>query len=167
VRAIRFVVFALALVLASRPAPAGEQRPFMRGSWQELRQEHSGHKLVVHFWGLTCGPCLTELPRWAQFIRERPKLDIVLIAADPVVMEPDAIAAALAKAGLGGAESWVFADPFTDRLAYEIDPQWAGELPYTVLISDDGSAMSVLGAADFSRLRDWAGRRASGPPKDK
>jgi hypothetical protein len=98
------------------------------------------------------------LPRWAQFIRERPELDVVLVAADPVVTEPDAIGAALAKAGLAEAESWVFADPFTDRLAYEIDPRWGGELPYTVLLGGDGSARGVLGAADFSRLRDWVGR---------
>ena len=145
-------------MLVAQPAPAGEQRPFVRGSWQELRQEHSGRSVVVHFWGLTCGPCLAELPRWAHFIREQPELDVVMIAADPVVAEPEAIASALAKAGVAAAESWVFADPFTERLTYEIDPRWAGELPYTVLIRSDGAVKGWLGAADFSQLREWADR---------
>jgi thiol-disulfide isomerase/thioredoxin len=152
-------VLALVLTLASSlPCLAGEQRPFVRGSWQELRQEHAGHDIVVHFWGITCGPCLAELPRWGQFIHERPDLDVVMVAADPVVVDADTITATLAKAGLAAAESWMFADPFTERLAYEIDPRWAGELPYTLLIRD-GAVKGVLGAADFTQLRDWAGRR--------
>jgi hypothetical protein len=110
---------------------------------------------------------LAELPRWAGFIRERPKLDVVLVAADPVVAEPDATTAALSKAGLAAAEGWVFADPFTERLVYEIDPRWAGELPYTLLIRGDGAVKELLGAVDFSQLRDWADRQAAGGSTDK
>ena len=149
-------------MLVSQPAPAAEQRSFSRGSWQELRQEHSGRSLVVHFWGITCGPCLVELPNWARFIRERPELDVIMVAADPVVAEPGATAAALSKAGLAAVENWIFSDPFTERLAYEVDPQWVGELPYTLLIRSDGSAKAILGAVDFSEIRDWADRQ-TGP----
>ncbi len=117
---------------------------------------------MVHFWGITCGPCLVELPNWARFIRERPELDVIMVAADPVVAEPGATAAALSKAGLAAVENWIFSDPFTERLAYEVDPQWAGELPYTLLIRSDGSAKAILGAVDFSEIRDWADRQ-TGP----
>jgi thiol-disulfide isomerase/thioredoxin len=151
---------ALLLMLGASPALADDPRPFLRGSWQEVRQEHGGRPVVVHFWGLTCGPCLAELPAWGRFIRETPGLGVVMIAADPVVDEPGAIAAAISRAGLASTESWMFADPFAERLAYEIDPQWAGELPYTLLIRSDGSAKAILGAVDFSEIRDWADRQA-------
>lgn len=157
-------VLALVPMLVSQPAPAAEQRPFLRGSWRELRHEHGDRNVVVHFWGLTCGACLAELPHWARLIRERPELDVVMVAADPVVAEPSAITAAFSRAGLAAAESWMFADPFTERLAYEVDPRWAGKLPYTLLIRSDGTVKGSLGTADFSQLRDWADHQAAGAP---
>jgi thiol-disulfide isomerase/thioredoxin len=154
-------------MLVSPSAMAGEQRPFVRGSWQDLRQEHAGHDVVVHFWGITCGPCLAELPRWAQFMRERPELDVVMVAVDPVIVDAGTITAALSKAGLEAPESWMFADPFSERLAFEVDPRWAGELPYTLLIRRDGLVKASLGAADFSELRNWADHhRDQGSPEE-
>jgi thiol-disulfide isomerase/thioredoxin len=155
-------MLAVVLMLAARPALAEELRPFERGSWQELRLQHSGRPVVVHFWGITCGPCLSELPAWGQLMREEPSVSVVMIAADPVVVEPRAIATTLSNAGLSQAESWRFADAFTERLAYEVDPQWAGELPYTLLIGTDGRVKSMLGATDFSELRAWAYQEARG-----
>src|SRR6267142_1069357 len=103
--------FVLLLLLLSSSALAEEPQPFVRGSWHELRKEHAGRPMIVHFWGVTCGPCLVELPRWGEFIREKPGVDIVMVAADPVAGEPGIIAGVLAKAGCAPAESWMFADP--------------------------------------------------------
>jgi thiol-disulfide isomerase/thioredoxin len=160
-------ILAIIQMLISFPVLASDPRPFVQGSWQELRQEHSGRPMVVHFWGLTCGPCLIELPQWGKLLRERPNLDIVMIAADPVLDEPGAINGALSRAGCTGVESWMFADGFTERLIYEVDPQWAGELPYTLLIGRDGSETTKLGAVDFSEIRNWAGRQSRETPPDR
>ncbi len=60
----------------------------------------------------------------------------------------------------------MFADRFTERLAYEVDPQWAGELPYTLLVGRDNSVKPMLGAVDFPALYDWADHEvAGGSPK--
>jgi thiol-disulfide isomerase/thioredoxin len=157
--------FVLLLLLLSSPALAQGPQPFVRGSWQELRHEHAGRPIIVHFWGLTCGPCLVELPRWGEFISDKPGVDVVMVAADLVVGERKAIAGVLAKAGCAAAESWMFADPFTERLAYEVDPSWAGELPYTLLVRADGSVTAILGEVNFSELHAWVAeqsRRATG-----
>jgi thiol-disulfide isomerase/thioredoxin len=157
--------FVLLLLLLSSPALAEEPQAFVRGSWQGLRQEHTGRPMIVHFWGVTCGPCLAELPRWGEFISEKSGVDVVMVAADPVAGERKAIAGVLAKAGCAAAESWMFADPFTDRLAYEVDPSWAGELPYTLLVGANGSATAILGEVNFSELHAWIveqARRATG-----
>jgi thiol-disulfide isomerase/thioredoxin len=151
---------ALSLMLAAAPALAADPLPFGKGSWQELRQQHAGRPAIVHFWGLTCGPCLVELPQWGRFAQSVTGIDIVMVAADPVPEPPADLAASLAKAGLGKAESWAFADPFTERLEYEIDPNWRGELPLTVLLGRDGSVTSTtLGTVNFAELRAWVERQ--------
>jgi thiol-disulfide isomerase/thioredoxin len=137
-----------------RPTRA-ETGSFGRGSWQALLDAHAQRPLIVHFWGLTCGPCLAELPAWGAFARSRPKADLVLVAADPVPEPADRIAATLTQAGLSGAESWSFDGRFPSRLYFEVDPSWAGELPRTVLRGIGGTQESWIGTADFSRVTAW------------
>src|ERR1700761_1964278 len=122
---MRWICLALAL-LAAPPASA-EPRPFVQGSWQALRNLHQGHPTVVHFWGLTCAPCMVEMPRWAELAKTDPWLDLVLVDADPVGQDPNADAPMLKKMGLVDTESWRFADAFSEKLRFEIDPKWHGE----------------------------------------
>jgi len=143
----------LLALFAACPAFAGEDRPFVRGSWQELRQLHQGKPTIVHFWGITCAPCMVEMPRWAKLAETDRKLDLVLVDADPVGETADA--PMLAKMGLVDMESWRFADDFTERLRYEIDPKWHGELPLTLLVGRDGGVRKIIGSADFAEVRQW------------
>jgi thiol-disulfide isomerase/thioredoxin len=146
----------LALLLLAGPAAADDTpQPFGRGSWQALRAAHAGKPTIVHIWGLTCAPCLVEMPQWAKLKREHKGLDLVLIAADPVPEDPGRAAGTLAGAGLTGVESWIFADRFAERLRYEIDPRWRGELPVTVLIDRAGTVTTMPGVADMAQVRAW------------
>ena len=43
----------------------------------------------------------------------------------------------------------MFADLFAERLTYEIEPQWGGELPTHCSLAADGSVSTKLGAVDF------------------
>jgi hypothetical protein len=79
----------------------------------------------------------------------------VLIAADPLPQEPERVAATLTQADLGSSESWSFTDRFYERLRYEIDPAWAGELPRTVMIDGDGKTTVLPGVADLAEVRAW------------
>lgn len=117
---------------------------------------------MIHFWGLTCAPCLVEMPLWGRLKAERPDLRLVLLAADPVQQDSTRVTATLAKAGLGGVESWNFTDRFYERLRYEIDPAWAGELPRTVMIAADGTITVLAGVADLAQVRAWLDAQAKG-----
>src|SRR5260370_41707012 len=108
-------------------AKEGEIRPFKRGSWQEIRQAHVGRPTVVHFWGLTCGPCRVEMPVWGKLLQERSDLNLVVIDADLIPNQVEDAAEMLAKTGLSLAENWIFNYLFTARLRFEIDPRWQGE----------------------------------------
>jgi thiol-disulfide isomerase/thioredoxin len=147
--------FTLLLVAPIERATAGEPLPFGRGSWQELRQAHVGRPTVVHFWALSCGPCLVELPVWGALVRERPDLRLVLVNTDRVLEKPERMLATLDKAGLRAVENWAFADRFEERLRFEVDPHWRGELPRTLLIARDGAVTAFSGAADPTTIRRW------------
>ena len=136
-------------------AEAADPLSFERGSWAKLRANHAGQPIVVHLWGLTCGPCLVELPEWGKLQAERRDLKLVLVAADPLPQDPDRVVATLKKAGLDASESWRFTDRFYERLRYEIDPTWGGELPRTVMIGRDGKATVLPGVADLAQVGAW------------
>jgi thiol-disulfide isomerase/thioredoxin len=134
---------------------AVELRPFVQGSWQELRRLHAGQPTIVHFWGVTCAPCRIEMPQWGRLLQERPDTHLVLIDADLVPNEPNSVTAMLAKTGVSAAEQWTFDDDYEERLRYEIDPQWHGEIPYTILIASDGTITTIAGTADLAQIRVW------------
>jgi thiol-disulfide isomerase/thioredoxin len=157
-----FLTIALGIV-SFGAAQASDPLPFERGSWAKLGAAHAGRPTVVHLWGLTCAPCLTELPNWGKLLAERPDLNLVLIDADPVSQSPAQVAATLDRAGLSKAESWIFADRFYERLRYEIDVYWAGELPRTILIAPNGKVTVMSGVADLDKVRAWLD---AGRPRD-
>jgi hypothetical protein len=96
---------------------------------------------------------MVEMPRWAKLAEADRGLDLVLVDADPVGEEADGLM--LARMGLSRTESWRFADDFTERLRFEVDPKWHGELPMTLLIGRDGSVRKILGSADFGEVQQW------------
>jgi thiol-disulfide isomerase/thioredoxin len=154
-----------ALVLAAfcssaNSAPPGDLHPFVRGSWQQLVKAHQGKPIVVHFWGLTCGPCLAELPDWTAERKKRPDLDLVLVDSSPFGDDPNEVQTALRKDGLLNAENWLFADSFEEKLRYEIDPHWHGEMPYTLMIGRDGKVAAAAGLTNFAQLNAWLDKQA-------
>jgi urease subunit alpha len=42
---------------------------------------HAGRPTLVHFWGVTCGPCKVELPLLGQFMKENGAIDMVIVNA--------------------------------------------------------------------------------------
>jgi thiol-disulfide isomerase/thioredoxin len=102
------------LLLASIPlvtaSPESPLKPFERGSWQQLLHAHAGHPTLVHFWGVTCGPCKVELPQLGEFMKHHPAVDVVIISADLVPNLEPATRTMLQNAGLSSTENWIFSD---------------------------------------------------------
>jgi thiol-disulfide isomerase/thioredoxin len=150
-------VFLIALLL---PAPASEAlfelKPFQRGSWQKILHSHAGRPTIVHFWGVTCGPCKVELPLLGKFMTDHPAIDMVTISADLVPDLPGATRSMLDRSGLGSAENWIFGDGFVERWRFEIDPAWQGDIPRTMLISREGTITTIEGSAEMTDLEKWS-----------
>ncbi|MCA6114133.1 TlpA family protein disulfide reductase [Bradyrhizobium sp. WSM 1738] len=157
-RLLLAVIFLLACLNAAPAAEAPSEpalKPFVRGSWQEMLRSHAGRPTLVHFWGVTCGPCKVELPLLGQFMKEHSELDVVMISADLVPNLEGPTRAMLEKAGLASAENWIFSDGFVERLRFEIDPAWQGDIPRTLLIARDGTVTTIEGSAEIPDLQKW------------
>ncbi|WP_040477041.1 TlpA family protein disulfide reductase [Paramagnetospirillum caucaseum] len=150
------IVAALLLVLVSALPAAADPRPFMRGSWQSLIEAHAGRPLVVHFWSLTCAPCLAELPQWRETVKSG-GMDFILVSTDPPEDWPKA-ERTLKRAGLDKVQSWAFADSFVEKLRFEIDRTWRGELPMTMLVSASGERQALTGTVSRQDIESWLGR---------
>lgn len=147
----------LAVLLTASAAPAAETlpRPFVRGSWEAIIGAHAGRPTMIHFWGLTCGPCRAEMPELARTIATTPGLDVVLVHADFLPGDAETVAMALDNWGVTAGESWYFADAKPQRLRFEVDPDWAGEIPRTTFIAPDGTRQTTVGVVRDADIRAW------------
>lgn len=116
--------------------------------------------LIVHLWGLTCAPCIEELPRWAEFVRSRSGADTAFIQVDP--MPVDRVESMLRRAGLAHARHWSASARMDERWRYRIDPDWNGELPRNLLIAGGQRRKAISGRVDFGELRKWLSREVAG-----
>jgi hypothetical protein len=90
-----------------------------------------------------------------RLMQERPDLKLIVIDADLIPNEAGLVSEMLVKTGLAGAENWIFADDFIERLRFEIAPRWRGEIPMTLLIARDGKTTTIEGVADPAQVRAW------------
>lgn len=160
----RLLLAALVLLASAALVPASQEsplKPFERGSWKELLRSHTGRPTLVHFWGVTCGPCKVELPELGEFMQHHPAIDVVTISADLIPNLAPATRSMLANAGLSSAENWIFSDGFAERLRFEIDPAWQGDIPRTMLISRNGEITTIDGSAEMADLEKWSDAQAA------
>lgn len=153
--AVIFLIACLGEVPMAETPSGPALKPFVRGSWQQMLRAHAGRPTLVHFWGVTCGPCKVELPLLGQFMKEHSELDVVMISADLVPNLEGPTRTMLEKAGLASAENWIFSDGFVERLRFEIDPAWQGDIPRTLLIARDGTVTTIEGSAEIPDLKKW------------
>jgi thiol-disulfide isomerase/thioredoxin len=145
----------LLALLTGAAAQAVELRPFVAGSMQQIRAAHAGRPFVLALWSLTCSHCQEELAQLGTLQRRHPELNVVLISTDT----PDdakALTATLARHRLVRAEAWVYADAFVERLRFEIDPRWGGELPRTYFFDRVHAVTVRSGALAPAELERWA-----------
>lgn len=153
-----FASLAIGSAFAAEPS-----KPFVAGSWVKLRAAYPNSALVVHFWGLTCAPCRTEMPQWGALHARKPGIPIVFVHAERPPAKLEAVHEFIRKSGLADAETWHFADSFTDRLRFEISREWHGEMPLTMLIDRQGRITLHTGSADFGEIQEWIAAQRPGP----
>lgn len=131
-----------------------ETRPFVRGSYERIVASHTGKPFIVSFWSLTCTNCREDLSMFGKLARKYPGFNLVLIATDSPDQNKE-IEQTLQRYRLERAESWVFADSYAERLRFEVDKEWYGELPRTYFFDARGRAAATSGTLDHSSTERW------------
>jgi hypothetical protein len=137
-------------VLAMAAAPS----PFVPGSMEKIRQQLSGRAHMLVLWSTDCIYCAEELRYLGKLKKQRPTLPLILIATDDI-SRSDLIQSMLADYRLSSVTSFAFADDYTERLRWEIDPAWYGELPRSYLVAGDGSRRALSGQLGPKVLEPW------------
>jgi thiol-disulfide isomerase/thioredoxin len=156
----RHMIVGAGVLLFTGSARADTLLPLRSGQWAGIRQSLAGQPAIVHLWGLTCAPCIEELPRWSAFVAARPRAQVLFVQFDP--MPETRVLATLRKAGLSGARHYTVQGFADERLRYEFDPDWGGELPRTLLIGTDRTARGHSGSVDFAQIRRWVDGQRGG-----
>lgn len=147
-------LLALLLCASSVVAAAQEAKHFVRGSYQEIVAARAGKPFIVSLWSLDCVHCRDDMALFRNMLKKYPGLDLVLIATDTPEQSP-AISRTLQQYRLGRSASWVFADSYTERLRFEVDGQWYGELPRTYFFDAQGHATAISGKLDRAQTERW------------
>ena len=159
------VYLALLLSLIANCAfAAAESQPLLRGSYQKIIAAHAGKPFIVALWSVSCTHCGADLEIFERLAKQYSNFNLVLISTDTPEQET-VIARTLhgyqlgrtrpGQSRAGKIESWVFADSYTERLRFEIDAQWYGELPRTYFFDAKGIASGFSGVLDADETERW------------
>ena len=141
------------LVMHSAFADTPSIQAYQKGEWSSLLKKNAGQAVAVHFWGVTCAPCAREMPQWGKFLSADKNAKVIFIQVDEVPIE--ATKKMLAQAHLDKASNYYLNTPFDDYFRHEIDPQWRGETPMTLLIDKSGKVTRKTGPINFIELKKW------------
>ncbi|MGH8643213.1 MAG: TlpA family protein disulfide reductase [Gammaproteobacteria bacterium] len=144
----------LSLAAAQPRAETNTIRRFVSGSLSTILANYDREAFLMALWSLDCPPCRAELALLGEIHQENPRLRLVLISTDDG-SQAEAAQEVLHKSGLDKVESWIFAESNTQRLRYEIDAAWYGELPRSYFYTADHTRVSVSGALKPQHLESW------------
>jgi hypothetical protein len=121
-----------------------QQQLFQTGSYQKILANNKAQPFILSIWSVNCSSCLKEMQLIKKIHRDQPDLKFVLLAVDDY-SAADAVQEVINKQGVEGVESWVFAEQNSQRLRYEIDPRWYGEIPRTYFFDQAHNRVGISG----------------------
>jgi len=152
-----FLVFSL-LFTTIVTANESEFKPFIKGSFEQIQQDHKGKSYIITFWSEDCAFCMKELTMFGKLLKTYQNVEIVSITTDPF-LEQQKIDDILSSKGLMNARKWVFADNYVERLYFDIDKRWRGELPLSYFFDRNNKMIKQLGAIKEKELIEWLAKQ--------
>ncbi|PTN10322.1 TlpA family protein disulfide reductase [Nitrosomonas aestuarii] len=141
-------LFVSAGITMSVQAEKVDLKLFTPGSYQQLLSNHENKPVMLAIWSITCASCMEKMPLLHALQKSRPGVNIVMLAVDDLSDQAH-VEAVLAEHRLADVENWIFADDNAQRLRYEIDPAWFGELPRTYFLNGNHDRQGISGALSY------------------
>jgi thiol-disulfide isomerase/thioredoxin len=158
VRKIETLIFGIGfLFLSQLPwqlAHADSFEPLTVESFAKIKADYKGKPFLLSLWSIDCAPCRLELELLGKQKTKDASFPLVLISADSLKQRETAFYI-LEEYSLDGLTSWMFADNFSERLRYSIDPNWYGELPRSYLFDASHAAFAHSGVLTQQQLASF------------
>ncbi len=146
-----------------------EIKPFIKGSFQQIQlQQDNSHKdkpYIITFWSETCAFCMEELELFGELLKTYPDVELVSITTDPFLNEKS-ITQILSSKNLQQAKKWVFSDQYAERLYFDVDKRWRGELPLTFFVDRKHKLLKHMGTINKYKLIEWFDQQKTAPNKE-
>lgn len=158
---MRQLFVGLLLAVLAVVAQGADLRPIGRGDIGRLLAERQGHPVALTLWSIDCPHCKGTLRQLAALVKQNPGIDLIVVSTDNIG-ERKTIGAMLAATGLGERDTWVFGDEAPERLRFEIDKRWGGEMPRTYLFDADRKVVAFSGPLAEEAVTAWLARNGKG-----
>lgn len=162
---MRYIFLVLMLIFSTVANSVESMHSFIPGSMERILSAREGKPFVLVFWNLDCQYCPTELKMLSKLKRQyTDKLDIILVATDTLDDAPLLISRAKSY-GIHEEEQWVFSSSVPERLRFEVDKRWYGEVPRTHFYDRAHKRIVKTGLVDQKFIESWLARNKESEPK--
>ena len=155
---MRHLLLLLLLTFSTAASSVESVHSFIPGSMEKILSAREGKPFILVFWNLDCQYCPAELKMLSKLkLQYTDKLDVILVATDTLDDVPQLISRA-ENYGIQEAEQWVFASSVSERLRFEVDKRWYGEVPRTHFYDHAHKRIVKTGLVDQKFVESWLAR---------
>ncbi len=152
----RFILLAFSMLMASilmfsSSASAVDLQSFEIDSFEQIVNAKNQQDHLVILWSFDCPPCIKELEKISDLHQQYPEYQLTLINTDSVD-EQIRVKKLIEQYNLAGLDNWGFANTDAEKLRYDIDPRWFGDLPRSYFFPLQGKVKRLRGALTSAEL---------------
>ncbi len=128
--------------------------PFDMNTRQVIEKRYIDQPLIISFWSIDCPYCLDDLKKLGKALSKNTNVKLITVCVDGKESAKKA-ERILSQANLPKHEQYQYAEVDEDRLRYNIDPAWYGELPRTYFYDAAHQVTPLSGKISNSFLDKW------------
>jgi thiol-disulfide isomerase/thioredoxin len=128
--------------------------PFDMNTRKVIEKRYIDQPLIISFWSIDCPYCIDDLKKLGKALSKNTNVKLITVCVDGKESAKKA-ERILSQANLPKHEKYQYAEVDEDRLRYNIDPAWYGELPRTYFYDAAHQVTPLSGKISNSFLDKW------------
>ena len=128
--------------------------PFDMNTRKVIEKRYIDQPLIISFWSIDCPYCIDDLKKLGKALSKNTNVKLITVCVDGKESAKKA-ERVLSQANLPKHEQYQYAEVDEDRLRYNIDPAWYGELPRTYFYDAAHQVTPLSGKISNSFLDKW------------
>ena len=122
---------------------------------QSIKKHNLGQQWLLVLWSLDCPPCFKELALIAKLDQQHKDIKVVFINTDDNDELNEQRNEVIRQFKLTAFPNWHFAQDQADKLRFQIDPSWYGELPRSYFVNQQGQLYGKSGLLAEQQVISW------------